>query len=103
MRECCGNNKGKRKDGRPTKPVDFESIAKHQNVNILLYEPTNDSGKDAGSIWHLFYGKIQYECDLITVNMELLGGHYFYIKQMDILCKRWEFKAVYRYLQETRT
>ena len=33
---------------RPTKVVDFEGIAKHQNVNIMLYEPTKDRGKDAG-------------------------------------------------------
>ena len=25
--------------------------------------------------------------------MGLLGGHCFYIKKMDVLCKRWEFKG----------
>ena len=47
-REYYGDNKLKRKDVRPTKVVDFEGIAKHQNVNIMLYEPTKDRGKDAG-------------------------------------------------------
>ena len=28
-----------KKDIRPTKLVDFEGIAKHNNVNIILYEP----------------------------------------------------------------
>ena len=36
-REYYGDNKLKRKDVRPTKLVDFESIAKHLNVNIMLY------------------------------------------------------------------
>ena len=35
---------------RPTKLVDFESIAKDHNVNIMLYEPKEDRGKDAGFI-----------------------------------------------------
>ena len=44
--------------------------------------------------------------------MGLLGGHYFYIKKMDVLCKRWEFKGckqiftrdknLIRYLKEER-
>ena len=41
-----GNNLEKR-DVRPTKLVDFEGIAKHYNVNIVLYEPKKDRGKDA--------------------------------------------------------
>ena len=32
----------KRKDLRPTKLVGFEGIARHRNVNIMLYEPKKD-------------------------------------------------------------
>ena len=52
----------------------------------MLYEPN----KNARSVWQLVYGKIQDENDLPTINMRLLGGHCFYIKEMDVLCKRWE-------------
>ena len=52
-REYYGDNKLKRKDVRPTKLVDFEGITKHHNVNIMLYKPKQDRGKDAGSIWRL--------------------------------------------------
>ena len=72
---------------RPTKPVDFEGIAKHHITNIMLHEPKRDSGKDAGSIWWLVYDKIQCKSDLPTGNMGLLGGHCFYIKKMDAFCK----------------
>ena len=92
-REYYGDNKLKRKDVRPTKLVDFESIAKHLNVNIMLYEPKKDRSKNAGFILRLVYGKIQYKNDLPTVNIGLLGGHCFYIKKMDVLCKRWECKG----------
>ena len=78
---------------RPTKLVDFESIARHHNVNIMLYEPKKGRGKDAGSIWRLVYGKIQHKSGLPKKNMGLLGGHCFYIKKMDVLCKRWECKG----------
>ena len=91
--EYYGDNKLKRNDVRPTKLVGFEGIAQQHNVNIMLYEPKKDSRKDAGSIWRLVYGKIQYKSDLPTVNMALLGGHCFYIKKMDVLCKRWECKG----------
>ena len=91
-REYYGDNKLKRKDVRPAKLVEFEGIAGHHNVNIMLYEPKKDRGKDAGSIWWLVYGKIQYKSDLPTVNIRLLGGNCFYIKKMDVLCKRWECK-----------
>ena len=83
------DNKLKRKDAMPTKPVDFEGTAKHHNVNIMLYEPRKDRGKDVGSIWWLVYGKIQYKNDLPTINIGLLGGHCFYSKKMDVVCKRW--------------
>ena len=83
--EYYGDNKLKKKDVRPTKLVDFEGIAKHHNVNIMLYEPKKDRGKDAGSIWRLVCGKIQYKNDLPTVNLGLFGDYCFYIKKMDVL------------------
>ena len=43
------DDKLKRTDVRPTRLVDFEGIARHHNVNIMLYEPKKD-GKDGGSI-----------------------------------------------------
>ena len=86
MREYYGDNKLKRKDVRPQRLVDFEGIARHHNVNIMLYEPKNDKGKVAGSVWQLVYGKIQHKSNLPTINMGLLGGHCFYIKEMDVLC-----------------
>ena len=79
------DNKLKRKDVRPTKRVDF--------VNIMLYEPKKDRGKDAGSIWRLVYDEIQYKNNLPTINIGLLGGHCFYMKKMNVLCKGWECKG----------
>ena len=78
---------------RPKNLVYFEGIAKHHIVNIILYEPRKGKGKDAGSVWWLAYGKIQHKNDLPTINIGLLGGHCFYIKNMDSLCNRWECKA----------
>ena len=92
-REYYGDNKLERKNVRTTKRVDFQSITKHHNVNIMLYEPKKDREKDAGSVWRLVYGKIQYKNNLPTINMGLLGGHCFYIKKMHVLCKRWECKG----------
>ena len=43
--EYYGDNKLKRKHVRPTKLVDLEGIAKHHNVNIMLYEPKKDKGR----------------------------------------------------------
>ena len=36
--EYYSHNSFKKRDVRPTKPVDFEGIAKHHNVNIMLDE-----------------------------------------------------------------
>ena len=77
----------------PTYYFHFEGIARHHNVNIMLYEPKKDKGKDAGSVWQLVYGKTQHKNGLPTINMGLLGGHCFYIKEMDVLCHRWECKG----------
>ena len=91
-REYYGDNNLKKRDMRPTKLVDFEGIPRHQNVNIMLYEPNQDRGKDARSIWWLVYGKAQHKNNLPTINMGLFGSHCFYIKKMDVLCTRWECK-----------
>ena len=84
--EYYGDDNLKKRDVRPTRLLDFEGIVKHHNVNIMSYEPKTGKGKDAGSIWPLVYGKIQHKSDLPTINMGLLGGHFFYIKKMDVLC-----------------
>ena len=91
-REFYSDNKLKRKDVGATKLVDFEGIAKHLNVNIMLYEPRNDTGKDAGKVWRLVYGQIQYKDTLPTINMGLFKGHCFYINKIDFLCQNWECK-----------
>ena len=85
--EYYGDTVLKKKDVRPTKLADFEGISKYHNVNIMLYEPKKDSRKDAGSIWRLVYDKVQYKNNLPSVSMGLLGGHCFYTKEMDVLCK----------------
>ena len=41
-REYYGDNNLKKRDVRPTELVDFEGIARHRNVNIMLYEPKKD-------------------------------------------------------------
>ena len=92
-REYYGHNNLKKRDVRPTKLVDFEGIPRHHNVNIMLDEPKEYRGKDAGSVWQLVYGKTQHKNDLPTINMGLLGGYCFYMKEMDVFCKRWECKG----------
>ena len=87
-REYYGDKNLKKRDVRPTKLVNFEDIARHHNMNIMLYEPKKDRRKDAGSVWPLVYGKIQHKSNLPTINMGLLWGHYFYMKEMDVLCKQ---------------
>ena len=79
----------KKRDVRPTKLVDFEGIVRHHNENII-YEPKKE---DAGSMWQLACGNIQYKNDLPTINKGFLGGHCFFIKEMDVLCRRWECKG----------
>ena len=58
-----------------------------------IYEPKKDKEKDARSKWLLVYGNTQHKNDLPTINMRLLGRHCFYIKKMDVLCKRWKRKG----------
>ena len=86
--EYYGDNNLRKRDVRPTKLVDFEGIARHLNVNIMLYEPKKDRGKDTESIWRLVYSKAQHKNNLPTINMGLLGDHCFYIKKIDVLCKQ---------------
>ena len=50
-REYFGDNNLKKGDVRPTKLVDFEGIARHHNVNIMLHVPKKDGGQDAVSLW----------------------------------------------------
>ena len=88
VREFYSDNKLKRKDVRATKLVDFERIAKHLNVNIMLYEPSKESGKDTGKTWRLVYGKIQYRDTL-----QQLTCYCFYINKIDVLCQNWECKG----------
>ena len=84
------DNNLKKRNVRPTKRDDFEGIARHHSANIMFYEPEKDRGKDAGSILQLVYSKAQHKNNLPKINMGLLGGHCFYVKKMDVLCKRWE-------------
>ena len=88
-REYYGDKNLKKGDMRPTKLVDFEGIARHHNVSIVLYEPN----KNSRSIWWLVYSKAQHKNNLPTINMGLLRGHCFYIKKMNVLCRRWECKS----------
>ena len=74
-REYYSDNNLTKRDVRPTRLADFEGTAKHHNVNIMLYEPKKDRGKDAGSVWPLVYGKIQHKSSLPTINVGLLWGH----------------------------
>ena len=92
-REHYENDKLKQQDVKATKLVDFEGIAKHFNVNIMLYESKKESGEDAGKIWRLVYGKTQYKNSLPTINMGLFKGHCFYINKIDVLCQNWECKG----------
>ena len=45
-------------------------------------------------MWQLVYGKIQYKSNWPTVNIELLRGHCFYLKKIDVLCKCWNLKIL---------
>ena len=64
-REYYGDKNLQNGEVRPTKLVDFEGIARHHNVNIMLYEPK----KDSRSIWRLVYGKAQHKNNLPTINI----------------------------------
>ena len=55
--EYNGYNKLKWEDVWYTKLANFESIAKHRNISIVLHIPKNDNRKDAGTVCQLVYGK----------------------------------------------
>ena len=97
-REYYGDKNLKKRDVRPTKLVDFEGIARHHNVNII-YEPKKE---DAGSMWQLACGNIQYKNDLPTINKGFLGGHCFLSKRWMYFAGDGSVKVVGRYLRETR-
>ena len=88
---------------RPTKLVDFQGIARHHNVSIMLHEPKNDRGKDAGSMWRLVYCKAQYKNNLLTIKMRLLGDHVFTSRRWMCFVSDENVKAVGKYIRETRT
>ena len=102
-REYYGDNKLKKRDVRPTKLVDFEGIAKHHNVNIMLCEPKKGRGKEAGPVWRLVYGKIQHKHDFPTINMGLLGVTVFTSRRWMYFASGGNVKGVGRYLHEKRT
>lgn len=79
-------NKLRRKDVRPTKLVDIESIAKPFNINIRVYEPKTNNEK---APLRLVCGKNKYRQGLNDINLGMLQGHCFYIKKMDVLTKEW--------------
>ena len=85
---------------RAAKLVDFKGIAKHLNVNIMLYEPSKESGKDAGKTWRLVYGKIQYQDTLPTINMGFFKGHCFYINKIDFCVKIGNAKDASKFLNK---
>lgn len=99
VHEYYGDSKLKWKDVQSMKLVDFKHIAKSHSVNIMLYVSKKGSRKDAGCTWQSAYSKFQYKSGLATINMGLLGGYCFYIKNMDILCKRQERKGCKRFSQ----
>ena len=81
------NGKLKRIDVKPTKLVDFEKIAEWFKINIRVFEPKVNS---EDTTWGLIYGQSQYKEGYDTLNLGMFQGHCFYIKRLEILCKRWE-------------
>ena len=73
---------------RPTKLVDFEGIARYHNVNIMLYVPKKDGGKDAVSLWQDSAQK-----QLVHKKHVIIGRPLSLRYEMDVLCKRWECKG----------
>ena len=63
----------------PTKLIDFESITSRFHFNIRLYKPMNQSA------WRLVYGDAPVSSMAHNVDIGLYEGHYFYIKELDVL------------------
>ena len=102
-REYYGDSKLKRKDVRPTKLVDFESIGKHHNVNIMFFEP-----KRIGERMQDLYGG--YSMVRFSTKTTCPQKIWDYWKVTVFTSKRWVYfvndgnvKVVSRYLRETRT
>jgi len=87
VREYYGDHSLTKDSVRATKLIDFEGTAKRHGVNIMLYEPKQKE------VWRLVYGKLQFRSGLPTLNIGLLNGHCFYIKDIGVLAKRWECKG----------
>ena len=95
----------KREDVKPTRPIDFENIAKQFKVNIRLFEPEENKEK---TVWKLVSGKNQFKNNLPFVDIGLFvyedhdedeaekdnrysrQGHCFFIKDIELLTKTWE-------------
>ena len=109
----------KRGDVKPTRPIDFENIAKQFKINIRLFEPGENKEKTA---WRLVSGKNQFRKNLPCVDIGLFvyedhekeqsekerergdsgaganqadkrdsrQGHCFFIKDIELLTKLWE-------------
>ena len=95
----------KRGDVKPTRPIDFENIAKQFKVNIRLFEPKENNDK---TVWKLVFGKNQFKKNLPFVDIGLFvyedhdekqaekdsrdsrQGHCFFIKDIELLTKTWE-------------
>ena len=101
----------KREDVKPTRPIDFENIAKQFKVNIRLFE----LAKESETVWRLVSGKNQFRKNLPCVDIGLFvyedhekeqsekerergqadkrdsrQGHCFFIKDIELLTKTWE-------------
>ena len=57
----------KREDVKPTRPIDFENIAKQFKVNIRLFE----LAKESETVWRLVSGKNQFRKNLPCVDIGL--------------------------------
>ena len=86
-RDFYNNQKLKASEVRPTKLVDFEKIAKMFSINIRVYEQ-KEILKD--EIWKLIFGKGQFKDNLPCLDIGLHEGHCFFIKDIEMLSKKWE-------------
>ena len=81
--EYYDNPRLKREDVRATKLLDMEGIARKFNISIRIFEPRTNSAKVP---WRPVYGHNQYrKWQKDDVNLDMLAGHCFYIKKMDVL------------------
>ena len=83
---------------RPTKLVDFEGIARYHNVNIMLYVPKKDGGKDAVSLWQDSAQK-----QLVHKKHGIIGRPCLYVTKWMCFVSDGNVRGVSRHLRETRT